>query len=251
MYQQFHRFRGLRHQFADCRRIVREDGHPERVQVAHGSLERMPPGHQLVIHIPYAKMSVCSLAFPSGPNCSGDDIGDRPQDETLHRHPGRAPVGCHRDPEIHDLDRAVRQHHDVGGLYVAVHHSLGVRVRQPLGHLRHDSDFVHHRERSALLDDFCEGLPLQKLHHQVWCAVLFAAGVNGDYILVMQAGGGHHFLLETLQQVGIALGQHDLDGDRLAHVGIPGLVHAAKSSASQVRLDGILPDSRNHEACLF
>ena len=45
-----------------------------------------------------------------------------------------------REPEIDDLREAVRRHHDVLGLQIAMDDARGVRLRQPVGCLRQVPD---------------------------------------------------------------------------------------------------------------
>ena len=70
-----------------------------------------------------------------------------------------------REPEVQDLDLAVRGDLHVGGLEVAVDDALLVRFLEGLGDLAGDRDRVLHRHRAAL-EPLGEVLTLDELHRQ-------------------------------------------------------------------------------------
>src|SRR5580704_3655590 len=105
------------------------------------------------------------------------------------------------DPEVHHLHGTVWLHEDVGGLDVAVHQAVLMRVPQAAANLHHDRQLGSQRKRNLTSDDLLKTLALYKLHGDVGETVRFAQIVDDNDVRMLQSAGGLGFAIETLQEV--------------------------------------------------
>ncbi len=153
------------------------------------------------------------------------------------------------DGEIHHLGHAVRRHHDVTGLDVAVEDALGVRILQRLGALEDD---VHHlvdrQARTVLLAGRHQGVALDVLHHQVVHAGFDAGIVERDDMRVAEHAGGMRLgekgAPDRLLVVRVVLGEAARGFHRhiAAHEGVEALVDEAAGPLADQLVDFVLAD---------
>ena len=206
----------------------------------------MNAGQEFVINGPVGEQVRLRISPPAGFELLGRHVRYRPDDKALARELHAVPAGDACDAEVHDLHAAVGQQHDISGFYVAVDHSLRVRIRQPFGNLRHDPNLVEQRYRFAVLDDGFQRLSFEQLHHEIRNARLLAAFEQRHDVLVPQISGGADLDLEALQKLGIRFSSEDFDSDGALYVRIVGAIHPAKSTAAEFRLDSVLGNFGNH-----
>ena len=140
-----------------------------------------------------------------------------------------------RQPQVEDLDLAVRRQHQVRRLDVAVDQPALVGRTQPDRNLADDLAGVGHGQRADAIDDLRQVEPLDVFHDQV-VAALGLAGVHGaNDVRMVELPDGLHFPLETgdpLRILGQAGGEN-LDGDQLAELPVPGFIDGAHASLAQ------------------
>src|SRR5438876_3251902 len=148
------------------------------------------------------------------------------------------------DAEIHDLAIAVAQHHEIGGLDVAMDDAAAVRVSQAIAGLHDVSQLFYDGDLPVAGDDLIERLAVEELHHQIGIALMIAQVIDDDDVGVLQHAGGFGLTVEALEQVGI-LGKaagHHLDGDDALDEVIHRLVHDAHAALAQNFNDVVLAD---------
>ena len=120
-----------------------------------------------------------------------------------------------RDAEVHHLDVAVRLHHDVLRLDVAVNDVVAVRDGEGLCDLAADLGYLLAVKRTVLAYAALEVGATQVLHDDVVGVAVLAPVVHGDDVRTLQRGGCLGLLLESCGKGGVGriLGQHRLDGD--------------------------------------
>lgn len=154
-----------------------------------------------------------------------------------------------RDAEIHDLDRAIAQDHDIGGLHVAVQDAVLVRTMQPVRDLIHHANLLVQAHRRAVLDDLLQVLTVQILHDQKGRVTLLSELVDRDDILVAQVAGGDSFILEAIERIGVLGRGQYFDSDDAVHHGIEGTKHLPESTAPDFGLDFESTEARDHTDC--
>src|SRR3989449_1624847 len=172
----------------------------------------------------------------------GKEVGgraDRRVRDLLGRHVARRPhdgAGTGelrrlqpRDPEVHDLDAAVRGDAHVRRFDVAVDHAAVVGVRQRREHLDHDIELALERQRVVPTDDRAQVAAVHQLHRDEELVLGFAEVVDRDDVGVLQHAGGARLAQEALTDVGGAahLGGEELEGDVAPQDGVVGLPHDA------------------------
>ena len=139
-------------------------------------------------------------------------------------------------PQVEDLDLAVRRKHQVRRLDVAVDQPALVGRTKADRNLADDLAGVGHGQRADAIDDFRQVEPLDVLHDQV-VAALGLAGIHGaDDVRMVELPDSLHFPLETgdpLRILGQA-GEENLDGDKLLELLVPGLIDGAHASLAQL-----------------
>ena len=113
---------------------------------------------------------------------------------------GRFDKAC--QPEVENLHAAVRAHHDVGGLEVAVHHVLPVRRRQRVKQRQRDLEELRPRH-AALRDHVVQSPPGDQLHRQEVDAVGLLGRIQGDDVGVGEGGNRPGLAGEPIEQRGI------------------------------------------------
>ena len=138
-----------------------------------------------------------------------------------------------------------RGHQDVGGLQVAVHDQVAVRVGDRLAHLREQRQALLER-RAVLGAEGGDRPALHELHDHVGAAVGGdAAVVQARDARVLEARQDLALGLEALE-LRARLELQQLDGDALleAAVGALGLVHLAHAAAADAAGDAPRPEAR-------
>jgi hypothetical protein len=123
-----------------------------------------------------------------------------------------------RDTKIHDLDVAIRQHHDIGRLDITMNHSIPMGAIEPLCDLRHDVALLKESQWLVRLDNVLEVFALQIFHDEERLPILFAKLMYGDNVLVAEVPGDPRLVPKTAYNVRARIGQN-LDGDRSADLG--------------------------------
>ena len=168
-----------------------------------------------------------------------------------HHHPGvRAKVqpdpvrrpfrrGELGEPEVEDLHVAVRAHHDVVRLDVAMDEAARMRGRERTGDLDADVDGLARRQRPPL-QPLAERLALDELGHHVGPAVQFAEVVDDQNMRVVQAGRRTRFLMKAAQPVAVGreLRREELDRHRPIQLGIVREIDLAHSARTEPRRRG-------------
>ena len=153
-------------------------------------------------------------------------VADGPQ-----QHPGLGQRGGNHvgHAEVEDLDGVVGADEHVGGLDVAVHHVVGVRVVQPVGSLGADLQDAGKGKGFLLLEEGFEVRPLQQFHDDVGSAPLLAQVVDGDDVHMVEVGRGAGLHVKPLAEVGVVgeLAGHGLDGHFPVQDRVEGLVDDA------------------------
>jgi hypothetical protein len=146
-----------------------------------------------------------------------------------------------RDPKVGDLGATsvIEQH--VGRLQVAVHHSLGMGVRQSLADLRGDPHRLLYGQRAALLEPRLQRAARHVLHGDVVVAALGGHVVGPHDPLVGQAHGGSGLGQEAPQDLLVTdqRGDQLLEGDRLVQQRVVGQVDEAEAAAAQQGAEGV------------
>ena len=81
-------------------------------------------------------------------------------------------------PEVGDLHPLVISNHDVGGLDVAMHHLVAVRVFERLENLAHDAHDALQAEFLAGVEIFLQFLPADVFHRDEGHVFILAVVVN-------------------------------------------------------------------------
>ena len=134
--------------------------------------------------------------------------------------------------EVQDLGPSLRADHDVGGLQVAVHDSLGVRRGQSIGDLHGNRQQLGNGQRSAG-HRLPQGLAFDQLHHDVGHASRIAHVVDGDDVGMVERGRRPSFLNEAIR----GAGRQYFDGDGPRQPRIARAVHLPHSSGAQRSFD--------------
>ena len=152
------------------------------------------------------------------------------------------------DAEVDDLDVAVRLHHDVCRLDVAVNHPFSVCVAQAGAELADNLQLLNQRELASILEQVLQRIAGHELHDDIGISILLAEVVDGDDVGVVQdAGAGlkHEAVAQFVGRLG-----NGLDG----HFAADGLVqpsvddpHAAYAQDAQ---DLVFADLCDCRACI-
>ena len=161
-----------------------------------------------------------------------------------HDAAGGGVLGAPGEAEIHDLDLPVRQHVDVAGLEVAVHHALRVREGEPVEDLLHHRELVLERLQLPLRQQLAQVLALEQLHGHVGHAALLAEVVDRDDVGVVEPGRGLRLVLEALAGAWVLaqLAEHDLDRDVAPEHGVVGAEDLAHGARADLADDLVLAD---------
>jgi hypothetical protein len=126
-------------------------------------------------------------------------------------------------------------------------------VSQCVGDLGGDLDGLAHRQPAALIEHVTDRPATHELHHDRLAVVAGTRVEDRDDVRVGQAGGGHGFATETLDEgvVGGQVGEEDLGGDGPGEDGVlrfPDLGHAASGDAADelVAASDTVPGGEGH-----
>ena len=152
-----------------------------------------------------------------------------------------------RDAEVHDLRLAGLEHHDVGGLDVAVDDPTLVGVVQALGHALDQRERLPPGQRRTLPDDGVEGASAEQLkRHEESPRGRVASDVVHDHDRgVGQTRRGARLVEEALLVVRRALLRRfdgradDLERDVAAEVGIVGPIDNAHRPSPKLGEDAV------------
>ena len=125
--------------------------------------------------------------------------------------------------EVHHLDGAVRQQHDVLGFHIPVDDALGVGVVQRAEHLRGKMHGLLPGERAAaLFEVFLQRDAVHIFHNDVLELVRHRHIVHLDDVGMVQNGDGLGLVFETAHQFLVVqkLFFQNLDSHRVAGLGI-------------------------------
>ena len=245
----------------DCGRQPRRQGLPLRLVLDHGGQdlrdrlapERPPRGQHLVKHDAESP-DVGALVHGPAPRLLGRHVGGGAEDEArlgpgvregrglreIRRRPGGRVAGeCLGEPEIEDLDLALRRHLHVGGLEVAVDDALLVGFPERLGDLPRIGEGLVDGNRPAL-QPLGEVLAGNELHRQevggraVGQRRALEAVDVGD-VGVVERGEQFRFALEARQALGILrqLSRQHLDRHLAAELRVGGAVHLAHAAGAE------------------
>ena len=189
-------------------------------------------------------MSQRMSAFLALRNCSGAMKCGVPRPRPV-RVRFRSASSSLTSPRSAQLGGAVRRHHDVVRLDVAVDQVHLVGAVQPLGHLGDDADRLGLGQPPVALDLLAQRLPLDELHHQIGDAAGLAEVEGADDVRVVQPAGGVELLLEALDQDGVAghVLRHDLDGHDRAAVAAAGAVDGAHAALGDLLQQIVVADA--------
>ncbi len=238
--------------FDESHEGTRQPGHPRahRLRIllehlvqdrVHGvGVERLLAREQLVEHGPQREDVGAGIGL-GAPHLLGGHVVRR-----AHHHPGAghlrgADAG---QAEVHDLDAPVGQDADVGGLEVAVHDPLLVRVGQPFRDLLHHVELVPQVVEAPGGDQLLEVGPVEQLHGQVELALLAAEIEDGDDVRMVEARGGLRLAVEPLDELvvgGVELG-HRLDRDVTVQRPVVGAIDVAHGPRANLGDDQVLAD---------
>ncbi len=148
-----------------------------------------------------------------------------------------------RDPEVGDLDRALRGDEDVLGLDVPVDDPHAVRVVQDVAHLGADPTDLLLLQRARPPEERLEVLALHVLHDDEVHVAVASVVVDLDHVGVGQPREGLGFPLESGHELGVVgvLLPQDLDGDRPTVREATAPVHERHPALAQRGEDLVLP----------
>jgi len=216
------------------------------------AVERQPPGCHLIQHDSEGE-DIGTVVERSADRLLGAHIRDGAHHDARHRD------GLARDvrvracrsgpvmfgqPEIEDLDVAVRRDHHVVRLDVAVHDAVRVRGMQPVSDLNPDSDNLIKRDR-CLRDSVSQRPAFDVLHRDVADASGITDFVDGGDVGMGKRGGRARLVREAPPPISIELefGREDLQGDPPVEPGVGGEEHFAHAAGPDCRHDFVEPES--------
>ena len=145
-----------------------------------------------------------------------------------------------RDAKVEHLRTAVRRHHDIGALQVAVGHPVRMRMRQRVSDLHPASHDEVHRQ-PIFRDGLREAPALHILHGNKGLAVVHADFVDRADVRMVQLRRVLRLSTEACMSVAIAVGRQ-LQCDVAAEIGIASEIHLAHSAGPQQPLDRVPSD---------
>ena len=176
-----------------------------------------------------------------------DEVGRRPrlEEDVLRLDVARSHhLG---QPEVEDLDHALRSHHHVLGLEVAMDDARAMGLREPVGELRAEVEQLGDGG-GARTQAAAQRLALHQLHHHVVrarAAGRLADVVDVDDVGMVEGGGRARLAVEAPQQLGVGAGAQHLEGDRPAQPRVPRAVDLAHAARAQAVDDLVRADARS------
>ena len=146
-----------------------------------------------------------------------------------------------RQPEVQDLDRAVRTQLDVGGLQIAVNDAALVGRFQPFRNLFRDRQRLVDRNRARCAMRSCSVGSFDELQHERLNAIGVFETVNRRDVRMVQRGEDLRFAPEAREAIGIQREgrRPDLERDVAIEVGVArpvDLAHAAGADKLEDRV---------------
>ncbi len=176
------------------------------------------PGQHLVEHDP-GGVDVAAGVGRAVADLLGCEVADGPHHDTLCHGVGRLVDGP-GEPEVRDLHLAVVAQQDVLRLDVTVYKAGVVSGREGFEDRLDDLDSLGRSEPTAVADVLAQGLPPDKLHHQIddmpVGPVVTALVEDGDCTRGVQPRRGVRLPVEASDEVLIVRegGMHDLESDQ-------------------------------------
>ncbi len=207
---------------------------------ARGDERRPPPQHLVGEHADRVQIGAVVGARVGGPLLGGH-VGGRAQGDAERGERAAARGRAHGlgDAEV-GYDRVLSREQHVVGLDIAMHHALGVGVRQRVHDVPEDAHRLPDRELALASE-----LGAQRLAGDEWHDVVEQAegGTRGEQLHdvgVLQRGGELDLAAEALGiDAGRELGGQHLDDDAAAQRHLFGQEHAAHTAAAELPLDPV------------
>jgi len=236
--------------------LTRRDRHLPDVLVRHADRgiaeERRASGQQLVEQAA-GRIEVGARVDLLAPGLLGRQVLGGADHCGRLRHRRRGVGDRSGDPEVHHLDLAGIGQHHIGGLDVAVHDVVLVRVAQRVQHPNLVLEGALRLDRAALAQQVAQGVPLDQFHHDV--GHRDAGGrvgslpgvVDADDVRVVQAGSCLRLPLEAHLEgaVGGQIDAQPFDRDLAIQPQIAGSPDLGHAAASDDRLE-LVTASQDH-----
>ena len=165
------------------------------------------------VHAPARDLLGCHVAGGAADAARDEHTGRRVLEGRVRGARAFRRFGQLCQAEVEHLHRAVRGHHDVGGLEVAVDDARRVRTRERIGDGDADADGLVDAHPGS--HQRAHGLAVDELHDDEVDAVRRRDVMNGRDVGMIERGGAARFLEEAAAAalVGPAIGPEDLEGD--------------------------------------
>jgi hypothetical protein len=207
------------------------------------ALERLLAHQQLVQH-DAERIHVAAPIHRATVQLFGCEVERRAGDHALER--GHVAMRDARNAEVQHLGVHAAGHEDVGGLHVAMHDALAVRVGERVGDAAHHLGRLDRAGAHALQQQVAQVLALQALHGDVDAGVGRAGVEHGDDVRVRQPGGRAGLVqeqrVERLAGSRVGVDMQGLERDGARQQRIPGRVDGAEAALAEDGLERVAAD---------